>query len=175
MGWLSKHSFAISSIAFLAASVLLAVVLGYMGLVTVSGLAAGAALVSVLTKLALPYLPIVALLSVLVVVSGTVATWSALRRLSVPKSKRFGTVAERIEQRYPVIDGFGISEFVSPPEPTTEDALADLKRRYVAGELDEAAFERKLDHFVATESADDVRAERERRAVLDESSNGSGR
>lgn len=175
MGWLSRHSLAISSIVLLVASVLLAVVLGYTGLVAYSGLAAGAALASVLTELAVPYLPIVALLLVTVVVSGTVATWSALRRLSIPRSERFGTAAERIEDRYPIIDGFGISEFVSPPEPTTEEALADLKRRYVAGELDEAAFERKLDRLVATESVDDVRAERERRAVLNEPSNGSGR
>ncbi|WP_256686290.1 SHOCT domain-containing protein [Halococcus qingdaonensis] len=175
MGWLRRHSLAISSIVLLVSSVLLAVVLGYAGLVAYSGLAAGTALASVLTELAVPYLPIVALLLVLVVVSGTVATWSALRRLSIPRSERFGTAAERIEQRYPAIDGLGISEFVSPPEPTTEDALADLKRRYVAGELDEAAFERKLDRLVANESVDDVRAERERRAVLDESSNGSGR
>ena len=56
---------------------------------------------------------------------------------------------------------------MAPPEPSAEDVLDDLKRRYVAGEIDEATFERKLDRLVANESIDDATVAREREAVLD--------
>jgi uncharacterized membrane protein len=170
MGWLRNNAFVISLGVLLVSGTLLAVVLGYVGLVVYSALGTGASMVGVLSGLAFPYLPIVAVLLVISVISAIGFGWGILRRLSIPRSERLETAAERAEQRYPMLDGLGLSERVSPPEPSTEDALEDLKRRYVAGELDEASFERKLDRLVANDSVDDVRAEREREAMLDEHS-----
>lgn len=168
MGWLRNNAFVVSLGTLLVSGTLLVVVFGYVGLVVYSALATGVSMVGVLSELAIPYLPLVAILLVVVVLSAIAVGWGILRRLSIPRSERLGTAAERAEQRYPVLDGLGLSELVSPPEPTAEDALEDLKRRYVAGELDEATFERKLDRLVTNDSVDDVRAARERETVLNE-------
>ena len=173
MGWLRNNAFVVSLGVLLVSGTLLAVVFGYVGLVVYSALAQGASMVGVVSGLAFPYLPLVAVLLILTMLSALGVGWGILQRLSIPKSERLGIAAERAEQRYPALDGFGLSELLSPPEPSTEDALEDLKRRYVAGELDEAAFERKLDRLVANDSVDDVRAAREREAVLNERSGDS--
>ncbi|EMA44746.1 SHOCT domain-containing protein [Halococcus saccharolyticus] len=170
MGWLRDNALAVWLGVLLVSGILLTVVLGYVGLVVTTALGGGAGAVGVLSGLALPYLPIVAVLVVATVISGLGFSWSLLRRLSIPRSERLQSAAERVEREYPAIDGLGLSETVAPPEPSTEDALDDLKRRYVAGEIDEPTFERKLDRLVANESVDDVRAAREREAVLDERS-----
>lgn len=44
----------------------------------------------------------------------------------------------------------------------TDDALAALKRRYVAGEIDEATYERRLETLFETETVADARAYAER-------------
>lgn len=50
---------------------------------------------------------------------------------------------------------------LTPPEPSAdeqaEQALAELKRQYVDGEIAEAEFERKVDRLVANGSIDEVR------------------
>ena len=166
MAWFRDNALAVWLGSLLVSATLLAVVFGYVALVVATAIGSGA-VVGVLSGLAFPYLPIVALLLVVATVSSIGLSWELLRRLSIPRSERLQSAAERVEREYPAIDGFGLSDLVAPPEPSAEDALNDLKRRYVAGEIDEAAFERKLDRLVANESVDDVRAAREREAVLD--------
>jgi hypothetical protein len=94
-----------------------------------------------------------------------------LRRASIPRSARLQSVLERAERRYTPIEAVELSSLVAPPEPSAEEraeeALADLKRRYVAGEIDEGTFERKLDRLVSNDSLDDARAAREREATLE--------
>ena len=51
------------------------------------------------------------------------------------------------------------TETSSPTEPATtddEDALEVLRRRYAAGDLSDAEFDRKLETLLATETAPDV-------------------
>jgi uncharacterized membrane protein len=174
MGWLRDNALAVWLGVLLVSGILLTLVLGYVGLVVSTALGGGAGAVDVLSGLAFPYLPIVAVLVVATVISGLGFGWSLLRRLSIPRSERLRSVAERVEREYPMIDTLGLSDMFSPPEPSAEEraenALDDLKRRYVAGEIDEATFERKLDHLVANESVGDARAAREREAALDERS-----
>ena len=172
MGWFRDNALVVWLGLLLVSGTLLAVVLGYAGLVVYSALGSGTGVVGVLAELAVPYLPVVALLLVVAVVSGLGFGWELLRRLSIPRSERLRSAAERVEREHPAVDGLGLSDVVAPPEPSAderaENALDDLKRRYVAGEIDETTFERKLDRLVANESVDDVRAAREREAVLDE-------
>ena len=166
MGWFRENAFAIAIGTLLVSGGLLVVVLGYVSLVVYAALTAGVSLVGVVTDLAVPYLPIVAVLVVLLTVSTVGVSWGLLRRLSLPKSDRLGSAAERAEKRYPVLDELGIADALTPPEPTTEEKLEALKRRYVTGEIDETTFERELDRFVADDSVDDERVRTEREAAL---------
>ena len=167
MAWFRDNALAVWLGLLLVSATLLAVVFGYVALVVATAIGGGAGVVGVLSGLAFPYLPIVALLLVVATVSSIGLSWELLRRLSIPRSERLRSAAERVEREYPAIDGFGLSDVVAPPEPSAEDVLDDLKRRYVAGEIDEATFEQKLDRLVANESIDDATAAREREAVLD--------
>jgi len=63
-------------------------------------------------------------------------------------------------------------EFPIPPsEPTTDDPLETLRRRYAAGELTEEQFERKLEALLETETMEAVedRARRRGRNRADDS------
>ncbi|MDL5361515.1 SHOCT domain-containing protein [Halalkalicoccus sp. NIPERK01] len=172
MGWLSKRALVISLLVLLVSSSLLAVVLGYVGLVVYSAMTTGTPVVGVLLGMAIPYLPIVAALLVLAVLSGCWFAWSLLRRVSVPRSDRLASAARRAELRVPPIGTLGLSESLSPPEPTPEEraerALAELKRQYVDGEIDEREFERRVDRLVSNASLDEAQAARERRTVLND-------
>jgi uncharacterized membrane protein len=77
---------------------------------------------------------------------------SVLRNASLPRDDRLVGVVERLERHYPVLRQFDASEMV---EPTAEDRKRDLRERYVAGELGEAEFERKLAAIMDETSADD--------------------
>lgn len=171
MGWLSKRGLGLSLVVLLVSSSLLAAVLGYLGLVVYSALITGTPIVGILTGMAVPYLPVVAVLLVLVVLSGGWFGWSLLRRASIPKNERLASVARRAEREVPLLGTFGLSKSLSPPEPSPEEqaerTLAELKRQYVDGEIDEREFERRVDRLVLNDSIEEARAARERRAVLE--------
>lgn len=172
MGWLENNGLGISLVALLVSSSLLAAVLGYVGLVVYSAMTTGTSVVGVLLGMAIPYLPIVAVLLVLVVLSGCWFAWSLLRRVSVPKSDRLASAARRAERGVPLLGTLGFSESLSPPEPTLEEcaerALAELKRQYVDDEVDEREFEHRVGRLVSNASLDEAQAARERRAVLND-------
>ncbi|MCL7416387.1 MAG: gas vesicle protein GvpG [Halalkalicoccus sp.] len=172
MGWLSKRGLGISLMVLLVSSSLLAVVLGYVGLVVYSAMMTGTPIVGLLIDMTIPYLPAVAVLLTLVVLSGTWFSWSLVRRASVPKSERLASVASRAEREIPLLGSLGLSDSLAPPEPTPEEraerTLAELKRQYVDGEIDEHEFERRVDRLVSNDSLEEARADRERRAVLED-------
>lgn len=154
-------------LGLLVSSVLLVVVLGYLALVVAMALETGTPIVGVLLDLAVPYLPIVAGLVIVLVLAAVGAGWELLRRLSVPRSARLQSAFERIERRHPSVERLGLSDVVAPPEPTPEEALTELKSQYVAGEIDERTFERRLDRLVNDDTLDDARAARERESTLE--------
>ncbi|MFC6726256.1 SHOCT domain-containing protein, partial [Halobium palmae] len=82
---------------------------------------------------------------------------------------------ERAERAYPPLRTLGLSDRLSPPEPSAEErarrTLEVLKRQYVEDEIGEAEFERRVDRLVANESIDEVEASRERRRVVEEGRN----
>ena len=174
MGWLRSNLLWLSLVALLVSGGLLLVVVGSVGLVVYSALGTGTPIVGELLDIALPVLAVTAVLLVATVVSGVGFVWGLLRRASLPRSRRLASVAGRVEREYRPLRVLGLSDLLSPPEPSAEeraaDALEELKRRYVDGELDEREFERRVDRLVANESIDEARAERERRAVLDDRS-----
>ncbi|WP_408959539.1 SHOCT domain-containing protein [Natrinema sp. 74] len=153
---------------------LLLVVVGYLALVVYSGLATGAPIAATLLELALPVLAAVTLLMAVLAVSSVGALWVFARHASLPRSERAASAAERLEREYSPLRTLGLSEVLSPPEPSAEEradrALAELKEQYVDGEISEAEFERRVDRLVANESIDEARAARERRQVVDETS-----
>ncbi|WP_368085878.1 SHOCT domain-containing protein [Halalkalicoccus paucihalophilus] len=172
MGWLSKLGLGISLMVLLVSSSLLAVVLGYVGLVVYSAMMTGTPIVGLLIDMTIPYLPVVAVLLTLVVLSGTWFSWSLVRPASVPKHERLASVASRAEREVPLLGSLGLSDSLAPPEPTPEEraerTLAELKRQYVDGEIDEREFERRVDRLVSNDSLEEARADRERRAVLND-------
>jgi membrane protein implicated in regulation of membrane protease activity len=86
------------------------------------------------------------------------AVVSVLRSGSLPRDDRLVALVERLEGKYPLLRQFDASERV---EPTTADRRRELRERYVAGELDDAEFERKLarllDHSNAGDSSEGER------------------
>lgn len=171
MGWLRDNLFAVSVLALLVSGGLLAAVLGYAALVVLSAFWTGTPVVGVLFDLAVPFLPVTAVLLVAVAVSGVGVGWALLSRLTRPRGGRLHAAAERLERAYPPAETLGVADLLAPdraPEEKAEDALDELKRRYVAGDIDEREFERRLDRLVAADSVEDARATRERERVLDD-------
>ena len=153
---------------------LLLVVMGYLGLIVYSGVATGTPIVDVLLDIAVPVLVSVVFLVALLLFSGIGLLWIVVQNASIPRSERIAILAERVERKYPPLRVLGLSEFLSPPEPSAdeqaEQALAELKQQYVDGEITEAEFERKVDRLVANESIDEVRAAHERKQVREDTS-----
>lgn len=174
MGWFRNNLLGISLVVLLVSGGLLLVLLGYVGLVVYSALATGTPIVGILLDIAVPYLLIVASLFVVAVISGIGFVWALVRRASLPQSERLESLARRAEREYPPLETIGLSESLAPPKPSPEEraeqALADLKRQYVEGEISEHEFEQRVDRLVANESLDEARAARERQNVLDERS-----
>lgn len=174
MGWLRNNVLGISLVALLVSGGLLFVVLGYVGLVVYSALTTGTPIVGVLLDMAVPYLPVVAALFVVAMISGLGFIWTLVRRASLPRSERLQSLAQRAEREYPPLERIGMSESFAPPKPSPEEqaerALGDLKQRYVNDEISEREFERRVDRLVVNESLDEARAARERQNVLDERS-----
>lgn len=77
--------------------------------------------------------------------------FSVLRNNSLPRSDRLVSLVELLERRYPVLRQFDASKRV---EPTVSDRKQELKERYVAGEIDDATFEREMAKLLDDESAD---------------------
>lgn len=155
---------------------LLVVVVGYLGLVVYTGVMTGTPIVGELLDVAVPTIVAVALLVVLLVLSGFGVVWTLVRNASLPKSARVASLAGRLEREYAPLRTLGLSDLFAPPEPSADEraerALADLKRQYVDGEISEAEFERKVDGLVANDSIDEVRAARERRRVVADDADG---
>jgi hypothetical protein len=172
MGILRDRLFGLCAAVLLLSGTLLAVVLGYGALVLASAFYTGASVVAAAFELAFPWV-LLALVSLLGLVFGSVGvTYAVARNASFPRGGRLQRLAEYAEREYSPLRALGLSDVVAEPEPTpeerAEDALSELKRRYVAGEIDEREFERRVDRLVATDSVDDARAERERREALRE-------
>lgn len=161
------------SLAGLLLSVLLfALVVGYAALVFVVALLTGAPLVGTLLDLAVPWLLVAGLLVVTGVGSLVGLLYGLARRATRFESERAAALAERTERGVPGLEGLGLSGALAPPEPTAEEradrALAGLKEQYVAGEIDEGEFERRVDRLVASDEVDAARAAREHRVVVED-------
>jgi hypothetical protein len=172
MGWVKRHLLVTSLVGlFLSVSLLVALV-GYLGVVTYAVLVSGGPIVGPLLELALPFFVGLAVLLTVATLSGVGLTVAVLRRLSFPRSERIHALVDRIEREYSPLDSVVFADFLAPPKPSADEqaaqALADLKRRYVEGDLTEAEFERKVDRLVTTDSVGAARADRERRAVVEE-------
>ena len=149
---------ALSVVGLLSSLALFVLVVGYAAVVFVAAILGGAPIVPTLLELAVPYLLFAGLLVVTAVGSGVVLAREAVRRASLPESDRLAGLARFLEQVYPPLASLRLSDRLAPPAPSPEERaereLAALQRRYVAGELTEAEFERQLERLAA-EYADD--------------------
>lgn len=117
----------------------------------------GGALVFVLLDAAAPYLVasmLVGLLSFLLFVALAVA---AVRRASMPRDERLADLARKAERVSPQARKVGLAERF---EPTAEERIDDLKREYVAGEITELEYERRLQELMDERDVGDERRER---------------
>ena len=197
---MASTRFILGTLAGLLVSVLLLVlVVGYGALVAVGALLSSASLVGTLLEWAVPWLLVAGLLTVTGTLSLLGLLYGLARRAAdaTVESETAAALAERAERELPGVAALGLSDALGPPEPTAEEraerALADLKSQYVAGDIDEREFERRVDRLVATddldsdadsleseveglesevEGLDAARAERERRAVVEDAETG---
>ena len=115
---------------------------------------AGAPLVFVALDAVAPYLAasvLVGVVSFFLLVATMVA---AVRRLSAPRSERLARVARGVEYVSPRARSAGLAERF---EPTTEERIAELKEEYVAGDIGEREFERRMQTLLDDRDASDGR------------------
>lgn len=85
---------------------------------------------------------------VLLLVDGLLLVWTvieALRRLSLPRDDRLAAAAERAESELPLLRDLDLADRF---EPTPEERRQELKEQYVAGEITEAEYERRVREYV---------------------------
>lgn len=79
------------------------------------------------------------------------AVVSVLRSASLPRDDRLASLVGWLERRYPILRRLDARERV---EPTTEDRKRQLKEEYVAGEISEAEFERRMAQLMDDTASD---------------------
>ncbi|WP_435179753.1 SHOCT domain-containing protein [Halorussus sp. AFM4] len=129
------------------------------GLTALFSAPASAPLIVVLLDAVAPYAITAALLGALSFVLTLGVAVAAVRRASMPRSERLARLARLVERYSDEARRFGLAERF---EPTTEERIDELKRRYVDGELTELEYERRLQDLMAEEDVDDARVRRER-------------
>jgi signal transduction histidine kinase len=81
---------------------------------------------------------------------------AAVRRASLPRDERLASLARRIEWVSDEAREYGLAERF---EPTTEERIEDLKEEYVAGEITEWEYERRLRDLLAEAEAEETDAD----------------
>lgn len=155
---------------------LLLVVIGYLGLITYSGLANETPIVPVLLDITIPALVSVVILVALLILADVAILWVIIWKPSIPRSKRIATLTKQVEREYRPFRVLSLSGALSLPKPSADEqaerTLTNLKRQYIEGEITEAEFERKADRLVTNESIDKVHAAHERKQMGDKTSRG---
>jgi hypothetical protein len=96
----------------------------------------------------------------LILVSGGLLLWLLIAlasRISIPRpslqSERLSRAAGTVEYYVPAARAVELSDWLAPPEPTTEEKLEQAKEDYAAGNISAATFERTVERLHA--EADD--------------------
>ncbi|MFC7080836.1 SHOCT domain-containing protein [Halorussus caseinilyticus] len=84
---------------------------------------------------------------------------AAVRRASMPRDDRLARLARLVERYSSEARQVGLADHF---EPTTDDRIEELKRRYVEGELTELEYERRLQELMDEEGVSDERVRHER-------------
>lgn len=156
MGWFRDHLFVISLSVFLVSVAVSVLIAGFGGMVILSALLSGSLTVDFLLGL-WPYIPVLALLFTTTVLSSLGMGWSIVSRLSVPSLgvgrvfERLHPAIERLEQKNATLASLSLAERVAPPEPSDAEKLQRLKQQYVDGTIDEAEFERRVEHLTTAD------------------------
>ncbi|UPV73414.1 SHOCT domain-containing protein [Halorussus limi] len=121
--------------------------------------AAGAPVLVVLLQTAAPFVAVAAMLGVVSILLLVGLAVAVVRSASIPRDDRLARLARKVERYYPDARGLGLSDRF---EPTTEDRIEELKQQYVAGEITELEYERRLQDLMGEEGVSDERVRRER-------------
>lgn len=78
---------------------------------------------------------------------------TTVRRASLPRDERLAGLARKVEWMSEEAREYGLAERF---EPTTEERIEDLKAEYVAGEITEWEYERRLQDLLAEADESDV-------------------
>lgn len=99
--------------------------------------------------------------ALLVCLSGGLLLWLVITlasRISLPsprlESERLSRAAATVEYYVPAARAVELSDWLAPPEPTTEEKLEQVKRDYVDGKISGETFERKLEQLHREEELD---------------------
>ncbi|MEA5388574.1 SHOCT domain-containing protein [Haloarculaceae archaeon H-GB11] len=137
-----------SLFGMVASAVVSVVVVGYVGFVTVTTLLAGGPVLDLLLGLALPVVASLSVLLLVFVLSILGTGVGVARSVTLPSRTHLVDAAEAAERRNPVLAALSLSDRVAEvvlSERARHDRHLDrLKRRYVAGELNEQEFERRV-------------------------------
>jgi hypothetical protein len=93
---------------------------------------------------------------VLTLLAGGLFLWLLIAlasQVSLPRleNERLATVAGYVEREVPAARAVGLSEWLTPTEPTPAERREALKERYAAGKLSDAEFERELQAIIESE------------------------
>lgn len=119
--------------------------LGLLAALSALSTPTGGPLLFVLLDAIAPYIVASAVLGVVSFFFIVALSVAALSRASMPRDDRLARLARRIERHSSEAASLGLSEHV---EPTTEDRIEDLKEQYVAGEISELEYERRLENLL---------------------------
>lgn len=92
---------------------------------------------------------------------------SVLRGASLPRDDRLVSLVGRLERHYPILRQFDVSDRF---EPTTDDRKQALREQYVAGEISDGEFERRLAQLMDETTDDPSRSEHEVNVDIDDRS-----
>lgn len=144
--WLYFTGFVLSTIAFLAVSLL-----GVMDALSV--FSGGMYYEGEIILLAMIFEAFEWILAALVVgvigISFLAATVISVLRTKAPhRNEKFVPIVERLEREYPILKQFDAAEKV---EPTTQERKEKITQQYVDGEISDQEFEREMEQLLGDE------------------------
>jgi len=131
-----------------ALAVVLSLLVCVVGAGVVVALGSLSAPPAALAERLLPWLVAAALLALTFLALAAALGWLATIRLAAAAGDRLYLAALHAESRHGWAARLGLADRFAPLTPRDTDAVSRLQRRYVDGDLDEAAFERELDRLL---------------------------
>lgn len=145
MNWFERNSHWVLLTLFVVLAYVTVGFLGVSALALLAGALGGASLGALLADAAIAA-GLTGLLVAVEIVLAVAFVANVVRRLSFPTSDRLASLFSTLETLLPPLRDLALSRRF---EPSLEEREAEIKRRYVDGELSERAFEREMRDLLA--------------------------